>query len=206
MSANLIFHRTAQHSFKDDLESLLYVLLWIIVKYSTVSIKDAVPHFMANVLDPQPYRGTGGLGKHDFLKGQSFLKEVKFPGREALHKLVSDLADLFRFRYELEPTAEDRKNYEELWKVMEKSNTHPSIVEALENNYRCAVYDRATRKLEGHAATIELFDTALRIRSNWPGEDAAQKQVFADTDSGLQRPNKPVLKTGQRTTQYRHLR
>jgi hypothetical protein len=68
-----------QHDFKDDLESSVYVLLWVILMYSEVSDRDPVPMFLSNIFDPQPYGLNGGYGKADFLKGRTFLEHVNFP-------------------------------------------------------------------------------------------------------------------------------
>jgi hypothetical protein len=73
MSSRLINQPGVQHDFRDDLESSLYVLLWVVLMYSEVSDRDQVPLFLASVLDPQSYNNKGSFAKEDFLKGQSFL-------------------------------------------------------------------------------------------------------------------------------------
>ena len=80
MSAALINQKGVQHNFKDDIESSIYVLLWVILMYSEVSDRDRVPSFLSEVFDPQPHGPFGGYGKLDFLKGRSFLDDVQFPG------------------------------------------------------------------------------------------------------------------------------
>jgi hypothetical protein len=193
MSANLVHNPHAQHGFKDDLESSLYILLWVILMYSTVSDPTLVPDFMASVLDAKPYRGVGGLSKHGLLKGQEFLDDVEFPGRPALHELVRGLANLFKFRYVKAPDTLQRKDYKKFLE-MGNGSDDPEFKEALNRQF-CPVYDREIIKLESHAATIELFDTALRVCSNWPDMDPPRRQVFADDAATVQQLNEHVLKT-----------
>src|SRR6266852_5785476 len=169
MSAELISNRKARHNFKDDLESSLYVLMWVIMMYSPVSPQELVPTFLSGVLDLQAYREVGGMGKHDFLMGRSILNEVEFNGREALHKLVFDLAGMFNFRYVKGPTTEARANSA----LLRASLPNNEFRKAFDKQDACFAYDQEIRKLEGHAATIELFDIALRNPSEWPDSDCA---------------------------------
>jgi len=88
MSARLVARLDGVHSFQDDLESTIYVLLWMILMYSETSNRDQVPTFLSGVLDPQPHGESGGFSKADFLKARTFLQQFKFPGQHALHHLV----------------------------------------------------------------------------------------------------------------------
>jgi hypothetical protein len=194
MSARLINppDHGVEHNFRDDLESSLYVLLWTTLMYSEVSHwhKNWVSSFLASVLDPQSYDGDGSCGKQDFLKGQTFLSQVNFPNRPALHELVYNLADLFQFRYELAPTESQKEGHNELQALVGESSR-------LYQAHYCTEYYRSMDKLKNHAATIELFETALSDRSKWPANDCSVKQVF-----GPRPPTEPVLKTRWRSTGY----
>jgi RIO-like serine/threonine protein kinase fused to N-terminal HTH domain len=195
MSSRLISQSNPQHNFQDDLESSLYVLLWMILMYSEVSDRDQVPPFLATVLDPQPYHQTGGFGKEDFLKGRSFLQRVKFPNRPALHQLVDRLAELFRIRYELPPSESAKAQSESLRMMLE--GTDNSAIQQAYLLDPCRLYYQSMAKLQDHAATIALFDTALNNRSEWPANDFPVKQVFQPKP-----PTEPVLKTGWSTTLF----
>jgi hypothetical protein len=174
MSANLMSQPDVLHDFRDDLESSLYTLLWTTVMYSEVSDRDLVPPFLASVFNPQPYNGKGGGGKKDFLKGQSFLQDVDFPNRPALHVLIGDLARLFQIRYVKIPTGEDREAYHRLLSTLKD----PYLRNTYESSNVCKQYDDGVSRLEDHAATIALFDVALSDRSKWPNNDSAMKHVF----------------------------
>ena len=91
------------HDFKDDLESLIYVLLWMTLMYLDCSDPKHVPSFLEGVLDPQPHHNVGGFSKANFLIERTFLTQVYFPGQSALHKLIYDLAWLFAGCYEEAP-------------------------------------------------------------------------------------------------------
>ena len=79
MSARLIGQMNGSHDLRDDLESSLYILLWMALMFSKCSNPGQVPLFLSRVLDPQPHGSIGGYGKADFLKGKTFLAQVKFP-------------------------------------------------------------------------------------------------------------------------------
>ena len=197
MSAKLIKEPGLEHNFVDDLESSLYVLLWVTLMYSEVSDRDQVPPFLASVLDPQPYNNKGGFAKMDFLKGRSFLQQVQFPNRPALHRLIDSLAELFRYRYETQPTKSERAESNQLRAMLDtSSSTSPLFWKAYEKS-SCRLYDVWMAKLENHHATIDLFITALSDRSGWPANDFPVQQVFQPKPS-----NKPVLKTDWNTTLF----
>lgn len=159
------------HSFRDDLESSIYVLLWVTVMYSVVSDKCRVPPFLAHVLD------AGGLTKKDFLISPTFLRYVQFPNRPALHTLIDNLAKLFKYRYEEEPTDSQRVRCEDL-RLMAAQNSGSDFWQGYYEMDACRLYDLHKPKLNDHTATIELFNAALRDRSEWPVDDLAVKQVF----------------------------
>ena len=192
MSSRLITSPGVQHDFRDDLELSIYVLLWMTLMYSEVSDKDQVPVFLATVSDIQPYNHSGGFTRSDFLKGRTFLQEVKFPDRPALHKLINNLAILFASRYMVVPTPEQRNISDRLWVVAENSHD-PAIYE---QDY-CKTYDALVAKLNNHTATIEYFESALKDHSKWPSNDLPVKQVFHPEPS-----SEPVRKTGWSTTLY----
>ena len=64
--------------------------------------------FMEGVLDPWPYGLGSGYGKADFLKGMTFLDNVTFSERPALHWLIKKLGNLFAIRYISEPKSKIR--------------------------------------------------------------------------------------------------
>ncbi len=160
--------------------------------YSEVSDRDLVPPFLITVIDPKPYNKKGSGGKKDFLKGQSFLQDVDFPGCPALKVLIHDLAGLFQFHYAKKPTKEDREQYRGILSALKGS----SYQDAYMKNNVCKQYDDGVSRLRDYAATIALFDTALSNRSKWPPKNnSPEKQDF--------KPKKKtgyVLKTGWGTT------
>jgi len=194
MSSALICNMTKHvHDFKDDLESSVYVLLWVALMYSEASDRDLVAAFLMNVLDPQPSGTTGGSSKADFLQGRSFLKQVQFPGRPQLHHLIDELASLFAVRYETMPNTAEVKAAEE-YLLYVKNNQNPVLWHMFVTN---PVYTFKLRmsKLEDHAATIALFDEALADRSQWPVSDPGVKQTLLPRS-----PPQAMIKTDWHTT------
>jgi hypothetical protein len=92
MSLKLTSQQKWYHNLRDNLESLIYVFLWVTLMYSECSNQKLVVLFMEGVLDSQPHGTRGGLSKLDFLKGRSLLGEVDFPNWPALHNLIDQLA------------------------------------------------------------------------------------------------------------------
>jgi len=103
MSTRLVSHKKDQHDFQDDLESTLWVLLWMTLMFSQVSNLDVMPTFLSNVLNPRPYLNNSGTGKMEFLIGHRFLSMVQFLEQNKLHKLISNLTFLFAVLYEDKP-------------------------------------------------------------------------------------------------------
>jgi hypothetical protein len=188
MSAGLISKSNPLHSFEDDLESSIYVLLWLTLMYSEVTNSDVMPPFLSSVLDPQPYSNNGGYAKTEFLMGRAFLAGVQFPGRPALHKLISDLAQLFSVRYEPPPSDADRQAVHALLQSQD-----PGVRAAYDQTITSR-YDKRKSQLEGHDATITFFDEALNDCSNWPQNDRAVRQNYSHNVQ----PRK-VIKTGWHT-------
>ena len=190
MSANLISNITGLHDYRDDLESSLYTLLWVTLTYSKCSNPRKVPGFLKSVFDPPPHEGEGACSKGDFLQGRMFLKGVSFPGRDALHFLVDKLAHMFAVRYEEAPTKQDRDSATRI-------NTYSPEDYKTTSAYK---YDARMNFLKTHQATIDLFDTVLKDRSQWPLNDRAERQAF-HVGPAVQ-AHERVIKTSWRTTLF----
>jgi hypothetical protein len=199
LSANLIgqmngVHTT--HTLQDDLESSIYVLIWMTLMYSETSDKSQVPSFLSGVLDPKPFGPTGSYGKADFLKARTFLQRVKFPGRAALHNLITQLAELFAVRYEDEPT---KSQYDVADFLLKNVTNSPDALE-FQRAYEetpAFLYHRRMEHLSGYQYTISLFQDALRDRASWPVDDFAVKQ-----DIQSKPPPQQVIKSGWDTAVY----
>ena len=187
MSSKLITESNWQHDFRDDLESSIYVLLWTTLMYSECSDPMRVGPFMEGVLDPRPYGLGGGYGKADFLKGMTFLDNVTFPDRPALHWLVKKLGNLFAIRYISEPESkirdfakklQARDRSEDEWGAdLKKQVALGTKDEITRGDIRNLLeYDERKDLLKDHDWTIGVFDTALADR--WPDNDAAVKQTI----------------------------
>jgi hypothetical protein len=184
------------HNFKDDLESSVYVLLWVALMYSEPSERDLVAAFLMNVLDPQPSGTTGGSSKADFLQARTFLKQIQFPGRPELHRLIDQLAQLFAVRYETEPGSAERlagERYRSL--VAQSQPSERTLLLDMFKSNPIYTYDQRMLKLEDHVATIALFDDSLAERSQWPDGDTGVKQTYLPRP-----PSQAVIKTDWHTT------
>ncbi|KAH8985222.1 hypothetical protein EDB86DRAFT_2810270 [Lactarius hatsudake] len=97
MSANLIGQINGAHDFRDDLESSIYIVLWVTLVYSETSDCDQAATLLASVLDPSGQ--TGGYTKADFLpvQGTTFLRNVTFPHRPVFTHLSVTWLNCLRF-------------------------------------------------------------------------------------------------------------
>jgi hypothetical protein len=200
MSANLIGQMNGirtTHTLQDDLESSIYVLLWITLMYSETSDKSQVPSFLSGVLDPRPYGTTGGYGKADFLKARTFLQRVTYLGRPALHRLITQLAELFAVRYEDEPTDGQYANADFLSMNIAANPDVPEFQKAYEETIVYS-YRNRIQALSGYQYTIDLFEDALRDPASWPSDDHAIKQEFHSEPP----PPQQVIKSGWDTAVF----
>jgi len=193
MSGKLVSKMDGLHDIQDDLESSIYVLLWMTLMYSKCSNPKQVPSFLEGVLDPKPHGGTGVYSKPDFLKGRTFLSQIEFTGRSALHCLIDQLCYLFAVRYEQEPSQAERDEATTLRQYVDLGNSQLARV-----YHRCYAnaYNHRMASLKNNKSAIDLFEDALRDPSLWPTNDGAVKQnIRVETSS----PH-PVIKTGWSTT------
>ena len=174
MSGSLIAYNEP-HNFKDDLESTIYILLWVALTYSKCSDSGKVAGFLNSVLDPQPRTGPSTYTtKPEFLRGATFLRQVKFPGRPCFDNLLLKLTNLFAVRYELPPCQADINLANDLLHSSE-SRLNPNL-KAMYETLPAISFQRRSQGLSNHTLTINYFNEALRDRSLWPLEDCAEKQ------------------------------
>lgn len=161
MSAGIVSGKTLIQDHKDDLESSLYTLLWVMVMYSKCPNPDQASSLLSTIFEPPATGIRVNFAKLDFLRGRSFLTEIDWPERRILIELLIQLAELFATRYVKVTT------------------------------------DEGLSHLVDHEAIINLFDAALKDRSQWPDADVAEKQQYhrlKKVTDGLE------LKTGWNTS------
>lgn len=187
MSASLVRGDSKQQDYRDDLESFLYTLLWVTLMYSKSPEPDLAYSFLTSIFEPHP-EVTRSIAKADFLKGRSYLLDAHFPGRAALVKLFNNLATMFATRYLVEPSPEERQQVAD---NIASPVTHGQVV----------AYDEGVLNLSGHQATMVFFDAALADSSQWPVNDAAQKQYHNHKKAA----DEKELKSGWNTTLFANL-
>jgi len=178
MSTRLVSHKKDRHDFQDDLESTLWVLLWMTLMFSQVSNPDVMPIFLSNVLNPRPYLNNSGTGKMEFLIRHRFLSMVQFPERNELYKLISNLTFLFAILYEDEPP-EAGKEISSLLNSLNQKDPNYKHGDMLRHHH-IFEYDTRINALQDYSATIKLFQDALKDRTKWPSNDVAVLQKFGN--------------------------
>ncbi|KAH8981542.1 hypothetical protein EDB92DRAFT_1953009 [Lactarius akahatsu] len=176
MSANLIGRINGVHDFRDDLESSIYVILWVTSVYSETSDHDQAAALLASVLGPSGR--TGGYTKADFLQGTRFLRNVTFPHRPALHTLIGEST----------PTEFINRS-----RLVQTSSGDTDLSHVVRDTY----YKLRMALLSSHSKTIDLFDNFLQDPSQWPPYDCAVKQTLFPNQQA-----KMVAKTDWNTTRF----
>lgn len=190
MSAALVCQTGQQHELKDDLESSIYVLLWVALMYSKTSDSMQAFLFITHVLNHnQPFGTVGFYHKSHFLVARTFLAHTKFIHRPALDKLVEDLACLLGTRYMKAPSDKER---EEAEAMRVRTIKDPTLLDFYHKMGPC-VFDDRMSKLENHHATINLFETALSD-PDWPENDLPIIQDFNEVKLQV------IRKSGWRTS------
>ena len=160
MLAALVKNNNALHTFVDDLESFLYVILWLMLMYSPSSMMvDDRTTFMQQVMDPVQFANVGSTIKADFLQGRSVLWELKFenPSQPGLQKLLMDLAMLFSIWYEPVP---------------DKETWGPLLDLAIQ------WYEDHRQHLQSHQHVIQLISGTITNVTQWPTSDYAVWQML----------------------------
>lgn len=191
MSAALVAHYGVPHGLRDDLESSIYVLLWVALMYSQTSNPIQASLFLQTVLDHAPCGDTGSFNKAHFLIARTFLTNVKFIDRSALDHLIYQMACLFGTRYVAPPT-EDEKRAAETLRL--RAMDDPSLLESYHQT-TASIYAERMESLEGHEATITLFETALSDPC-WLEGDHPLEQDFKKIES------QAIIKSGWHSTSF----
>ena len=176
MSATLVANIFAPtiHNFRDDLESSLWVLMWLFLMYSPCTNKEQAALFFNSTLDPQSKSLMGGYSKVDRLKGSTFSTKVSFEGWPALDKLIWQLAHLFASHYEMSLTADDKKSLEYMREIQ---LNNPQLFTKLKlYNHLIWSHSLCLASLASHKATIEIFSLTVEDPDGWGAPDPAIKQ------------------------------
>ncbi len=180
-----------QHDLKNDLESSVYVLLWVALACSPVSNPNQAAMFLRNTLDHQPCGPTGDYSKAHFLITRTFLRKVKFLGCPALDELIDELAYLLSVRYVTPPTISQRNAATEILLLTQRNDN--SIFWDVYHDTFPFKFDQQMAQLADHEGVIKLFNDALSDHLIWPNDPPAKQ----DFDRLL---HQRVVKTGWSTT------
>lgn len=164
MSARLVEDRNAHHTYKDDLESAFWVLLWTAVMFSESSFSvDTRSEFIKDTFE------AGGKGKRALLVFGDTINYKLFPNRSLLVEILKDLQGLFAYDY-YTPTEDD-------WKLLQSfvdvSGREKQLVEALSVSRHL----KSCQRLENHDYVIACFARHLNSEP-WPQDDAAVAQLL----------------------------
>ncbi|KAG2088560.1 uncharacterized protein F5147DRAFT_658678 [Suillus discolor] len=166
MSAHLVQNRDARHDVEDDLESSLYVVLWIALMYTETHLTPPVRSLLVkDVFEVNELEGVGSTSKSAFLNSRiQFSKDV-FVDRKPLDSLVLALAELFAIRYTL-VAREEQKAYVTLCEYIEGLSPDAAELASLINlskAHPCYRLKMNMEALRSHEKIIEVYDLHLGL-------------------------------------------
>ncbi|KAG1823367.1 uncharacterized protein BJ212DRAFT_1476257 [Suillus subaureus] len=149
MSAKLLTSKNPLRNFQDDVESVLYLILWLALRIYTRSC-------ILNVIIGHSY--CSWKERYSAYHSCTVFDMTTFKGHGALNCLVQELAEVFASRYII-PKEKDYKVYN-----AHKDNESSIVHELLEGN-------AAAKKMSGlessHAGVIQIFDKHLSNEARW---------------------------------------
>ncbi|KAG1853458.1 hypothetical protein DFJ58DRAFT_660885 [Suillus subalutaceus] len=159
MSAHLVQNRDTKHDVKDDLESSLYVVLWVALMYTVTHLTAPVRTLLIkDVFEVDELEGVGSTLKLAFLNSRlQFSKDV-FVDCKPLNRLILALAELFVLRYTL-ITLEQQETYDGMCKYMEGIKPDAAEMVPLTNFVKA----HPAYKLKIHMETLKSHDKIMEV-------------------------------------------
>ena len=184
MSAALVAWLSTEQNLMDNLESILYVLLWMGIMYSPCRDKEAVSAFINHCLNPLVSPNSNYTGKIDFIMSRTLFSIIRFPDRDGFLTLMDNLGSIFvacdrsimQHRPEQELAAqEDLSTYYAIIQVAAQDPKNILLQNLLHNNPIHKDF-QSMEKLQSHSYIIELFTTLVNDDSKWTNDPPASVQ------------------------------
>jgi hypothetical protein len=187
VSGKLLSDSSCVHGLEDDRESVLWVLLWISLRFTA---HDQAPIDLATVLElfdekfntEDGVRG-GRLKDHALVSANGVPYKVKFKDRPALDSLFKELASTFAVRYENKPSQDVLDELEQFQQNEKTAHPLPRFIEQAPA-YR---YKQRTGKLVDPTWLVDTINGFLQDRSRWPLDDKAIPQLVGSADGTRKR-------------------
>jgi hypothetical protein len=156
MAAELILTPHIAHTFMHDLESVIWVLMWITLKYTVTNWSVGVrSSFVSDTMSPRVFMNSGGQNKLFFMQSPISLKGFTVDQNPQLTSLLFGLKEILHRHHVGKPL--DQRD--------DDSSAHRTPVEDISED----VF------LKAHALVIDTFNKYLDS-PNWPNNDEAQLQ------------------------------
>jgi len=89
MAADLVENPAIPHTPKHDLESIFWVLLWMMLLYMKTSWSIEICSSTLNsMMSPDIYQSSGGRGKLDFMQNPCALNDLYMPDNPKMEELL----------------------------------------------------------------------------------------------------------------------
>ena len=176
MSISLLLKMSDRHELADDRESVFWVLVWVLLRYSKHNVSSGELPSLLHIFDESVWLddgAEGGRGKQDVIRDQVLSNMVQFSGHPVLNQLLRDLSGVFSVRYRRQPSAQIIRDYEDfLSGLMDLPAPTPFLV-----LLRDHLVPRHTEDMAALSESRWLVQ-ALRgatSKAGWPTEDSASR-------------------------------
>ncbi|KAG1788509.1 hypothetical protein EV424DRAFT_1550633 [Suillus variegatus] len=170
MSAHLVQHKDAKHDVEDDIESSLYVVLWIALMYTMTHLTiPARTLLVKDVFEVDELEGVGSSTKSGFLTSRMHFSKDVFVNRKPLDRLIVALAELFALRYTL-VTQEQQDVYDQMTEWMERLSPDANEITLLTNIMKTNPVHKMKEHMEilkSHDKILAVYDFHLGL-DGWP--------------------------------------
>ncbi|KAG1826420.1 hypothetical protein EV424DRAFT_1537521 [Suillus variegatus] len=161
------------HRVEDDLESSLYVLLWMALKY-TRTYMDIVDR---TLLLTQVF--NRGSSKEGWLMMRTNLPDDVFVGRKSLDNLVIELCVFFLHRYTKIPD-EEKATLANLRSVLQTQTMEGTLYSAVQKfivESLAHKQEMGMKILHLHDSVIDIYDKHLQV-PGWPQDPAVEQAAL----------------------------
>ncbi|KAI9444414.1 hypothetical protein BJY52DRAFT_1194324 [Lactarius psammicola] len=173
MAADLVQRSSIPHAFVHDLESVFWVMFWIVISYMPSSWNEADrTSFLQETMSPRVYHNSGGRSKLFFMQTEDPIPGFSLDQNSILFDLLVSLKKTLAVRHRQLPARPSKLDPLNIKAKMDGSGTLGSPV-ALQDKVQ--EYNMLIACLEDHEVILRMLSDALNT-PGWPNNDAADPQ------------------------------
>ena len=189
MATELIENPETPHTFVHDLESVFWVLIWVVVSYMRTSMTiEQRSNFLKDIMSPKVYGTRGGSEKRTFIQAREVPQVL---GNMNMYFILSLLIQLLAVRYPVFIMAPPQNHdIDSIRGRLQGKNPDIKIVtddDASNAGDKRQEDDDKKDDLKDHSMVIAIFEDFLN-RDDWAEHDGANlqpKMASQDENRGM---------------------